>query len=119
MTTNSTWESPLKGYENAEPLPTKINPDGKSLYNPPGPKSAAYEEFPKPINPSNNAFDVHSEWESVGHWSVIDTVAHSSLLPPQQPGANTVCEGATRTNSQRIPRGMMQPYSHWVTIFMC
>lgn len=56
-----TWKSPLQGYENAEPLPDTINPDGKSLYNPPGPKSAAYEEFPKPIDSSNNGFDFHSE----------------------------------------------------------
>jgi len=53
------WESPLKGYENADSLPTTINPDGKSLYNPPGPKSAAYDEFPKPIDSSNNGFDFH------------------------------------------------------------
>jgi len=52
-------KSPLEGYENAEPLPTTINPDGKSLYNPPGPLSSAYEEFPKPIDSSNNGFDFH------------------------------------------------------------
>lgn len=55
------WTSPLQGYEGAEPLPTTINPDGKSLYNPPGPLSSAYEQFPKPIDPSNNAFDFHSK----------------------------------------------------------
>jgi len=54
-----TWDSPLKDYENAEPLPTNVNADGKSLYNPPGPKSAAYEEFPKPIDSSDNGFDFH------------------------------------------------------------
>lgn len=54
-----TWESPLKGYENAEPLPTTINPDGKSLVNLPGPKSVAYDECPKPIDSSNNPFDFH------------------------------------------------------------
>jgi len=53
------YKSPLEGYENAEPLPTTINPDGKSLYNPPGPLSKAYEEFPKPIDSSNNGFDFH------------------------------------------------------------
>jgi hypothetical protein len=54
------WDSPLKGYENAEPLPTNVlNADGNSLYNPPGPKSAAYEEFPKPIDSSHNGFDFH------------------------------------------------------------
>ncbi|KIP10055.1 hypothetical protein PHLGIDRAFT_125883 [Phlebiopsis gigantea 11061_1 CR5-6] len=54
-----TWTSPLAGYENAEPLPTTTNPDGKSLYNPPAPKSEAYEKFPAPIDMSNNAFDFH------------------------------------------------------------
>ncbi|KAI0792151.1 DOPA-like domain-containing protein [Abortiporus biennis] len=53
------YKSPLDGYENAEPLPTEFNADGKSLYNPPGPKSAAYDEFPKPIDSSNNGFDFH------------------------------------------------------------
>ncbi|TDL23766.1 hypothetical protein BD410DRAFT_787043 [Rickenella mellea] len=53
------YESPLRGYENAEPLPNTINPDGKSLFNPPGPKSAAYDDFPKPIISANNAFDFH------------------------------------------------------------
>lgn len=65
MAANFPWEAPLKGYENAEPLPTTINPDGKSLYNPPSSKSAAYDEFPTPINSSNNAFDVHSECEHI------------------------------------------------------
>lgn len=55
------WDSPLKGYENAEPLPTTFNADGRSLYNPPGPKSVAYDEFLKPIDPSKNGFDFHSE----------------------------------------------------------
>jgi len=54
-----TWDSPLKGYENAPPLPNTLNPDGKSLFNPPGPKSAAYDQFPKPIDSSNNGFDFH------------------------------------------------------------
>ncbi|EGN96769.1 hypothetical protein SERLA73DRAFT_184927 [Serpula lacrymans var. lacrymans S7.3] len=53
-----TYESPLVGYENAELLPSTINPDGISLFNPPGPKSASYDEFPKPIDPSNG-FDFH------------------------------------------------------------
>jgi hypothetical protein len=55
------YNSPLQGYENLEPLPTATNPDRKSLYNPPGPKSSAYDEFPKPIDPSKNGFDFHSE----------------------------------------------------------
>ncbi|KAG1891916.1 DOPA-like domain-containing protein [Suillus fuscotomentosus] len=55
----SQWPSLLAGYEGAEPLPTTINPDGKSLYNPPGPRSASYDEFPKQFNPSKNGFDFH------------------------------------------------------------
>lgn len=54
------WKSPLVGYENSEPLPTTINADGKSLYNPPGPLSAAYETFPDPIVSTRNGFDFHS-----------------------------------------------------------
>lgn len=57
---NMSYKSPLEGYENAEPLPTTINPDGKSLYNPPGPLSSAYDVFPQPIDSSNNGFDFHS-----------------------------------------------------------
>lgn len=56
------WKSPLIGYENAEPLPTTFNADGKSLFNPAGPKSRAYDEFPEPIDSSNNGFDFHSKW---------------------------------------------------------
>lgn len=53
------YESLLKGYENAEPLPNRFNEDGKSLYNPPGPKSSAYDKFPEPIDNSINGFDFH------------------------------------------------------------
>ncbi|KAG6821445.1 hypothetical protein H0H93_010169 [Arthromyces matolae] len=54
------FKSPLAGYENSQPLPDTINPDGKSLYNPPTHiKSAAYQDFPKPIDSSNNGFDFH------------------------------------------------------------
>lgn len=60
MTSTVLWKSPLEGFENLEPLPTTINSDGKSLYNPPGPKSASYDEFPEPIDSSNNGFDFHS-----------------------------------------------------------
>lgn len=91
MAASLPWESPLKGYENAEPLPTTINADGKSLYNPPGPQSAAYDEFPNPINPSNNAFDVHSEGDCI---VAKRALTRSSLLPSQQPNANSVCKGA-------------------------
>jgi DOPA 4,5-dioxygenase len=55
------WPSLLEGYEGAEPLPTALNPDGKSMYNPPGPHSAAYDEFPKQIDPTQNGIDFHSE----------------------------------------------------------
>ncbi|KAF8054969.1 DOPA-like domain-containing protein [Lyophyllum atratum] len=56
----SHWKSPLDGYENAEPLPDLVNADGKSLYNPPANvKSPAYDEFPPPIDSSNNGFDFH------------------------------------------------------------
>jgi len=58
------WPSLLAGYEAAGPLPTTVNPDGKSLYNPPGPRSAAYDEFPKPIDSSNNGFDFHIYYSS-------------------------------------------------------
>jgi DOPA 4,5-dioxygenase len=54
------WISPLKGYEKADPLPSTVNADGKSLFNPPGPKSATYDEFPKPIESSHGGFDFHS-----------------------------------------------------------
>ncbi|KAF7982571.1 hypothetical protein HWV62_27567 [Athelia sp. TMB] len=58
--TTMTWTSPLQGYENAEPLPDTVNPDGKSLFNPPRLRSAAYDQSPKPIDSSNNEFDFHS-----------------------------------------------------------
>ncbi|KAI0343264.1 hypothetical protein BDW22DRAFT_1329408 [Trametopsis cervina] len=53
------WPSPLKGYENAEPLSDRVNADSKSLYNPPAPKSAAYDKYPEPFDQSKNAFDFH------------------------------------------------------------
>ncbi|KAH9852179.1 DOPA-like domain-containing protein [Lenzites betulinus] len=56
---SSHYKSPLAGYENAEPLPTTLNADGKSFFNPPGPRSAAYDDFPAPIDSSNNGFDFH------------------------------------------------------------
>ena len=54
------YKSPLTGYENAEPLPDTFNADGKSLYNPPAPRSKAYDEFPDPLDKNNNGFDFHS-----------------------------------------------------------
>jgi len=56
---STTWESPLKGFENAEPLPNILSPDGQSLYTPPGPRSSAYDKFPAPIDPTTNGFDFH------------------------------------------------------------
>lgn len=56
------YPSPLLGYENAPPLPTAFNSDGKSLTNLPADKSKAYEEFPDPITKKNNGFDFHSEY---------------------------------------------------------
>jgi hypothetical protein len=54
--------SPLQGFENADPLPTELNPDGKSLFNTPGTtKSPTYDQFPSPIDSSNNGFDFHSQ----------------------------------------------------------
>jgi hypothetical protein len=66
MSTNSSWKhkSPLEGYEDAPPLPTTLNLDGKSLYNGSldGQKlSDSYERFPDPIDSSNNGFDFHGE----------------------------------------------------------
>lgn len=71
-----TWDSPLKGYENADPLPTTTNPDGKSLYNPPGSLSSAYEKFPEPIDMSNNAFDFHGQYAS----ALMMSIVHSPRL---------------------------------------
>ncbi|KAF9454349.1 hypothetical protein P691DRAFT_717847 [Macrolepiota fuliginosa MF-IS2] len=59
MSSNYPWQSPLIGYQHTPPLPNTINPDGKSLHNPPGPQSSYYHEFSKPIDASNNAFDFH------------------------------------------------------------
>jgi len=57
--TPTIYKSPLVGYENADQLPDTRNADGKSLYNPPGPTSAAYDEFQKPIRKFSNGFDFH------------------------------------------------------------
>lgn len=87
------WKSPLAGYENAQPLPTTINPDGKSLYNPPGPLSKAYDEFPKGFNPNKNGFDFHSERLSV-HWKryVTDPVCCME---------STICSTAPQNHNMR------------------
>ncbi|KAJ7670057.1 DOPA-like domain-containing protein [Mycena polygramma] len=55
----SKWSSPLAGYENAEPLPNVLGKDGQALYNPPAPRSSAYERFVPPINQQTNGFDFH------------------------------------------------------------
>ncbi len=86
------WKSPLVGYENAEPLPTTVNPDGKSLYNPPGPKSLAYDEFPEPIDSSNNGFDFHSERIRAYMSFTSNLITYSlSLLHAGRSRANKVC----------------------------
>ncbi|EIW79369.1 hypothetical protein CONPUDRAFT_59509 [Coniophora puteana RWD-64-598 SS2] len=55
------WDSPLRGYEDAEPLPSTLNPDGLTVHNPPGSSelSSAYDEFPKEFDPSACRFDFH------------------------------------------------------------
>ena len=53
----------LSGFVN------KFNADGKSLYNPPAPRSKAYDEFPDPLDKDNNGFDFHSElWLGYERW---------------------------------------------------
>ncbi|KAL7272489.1 hypothetical protein RUND412_004698 [Rhizina undulata] len=56
-----TYPSPLEGYRDLEPLPTTLNEDGKSFYNPPtGKLSTAYERFIEPItNGRRGGFDIH------------------------------------------------------------
>ncbi|KAF8867088.1 hypothetical protein BDZ45DRAFT_638411 [Acephala macrosclerotiorum] len=56
-----TYESPLKGYENAPPLPDDKAADGKSYVNPQtGILSKSYERFPDPLdNGRRGAFDIH------------------------------------------------------------
>ncbi len=96
------WLSPLAGYENAEPLPDKMNPDGKSLYNPPAARSAAYDEYPKPIDSSNNPFDFHG----TAHFSLdIPFVADdmNSVLHAIGFLAGRVCSEASRANPTRVP----------------
>ncbi|KAM6497157.1 DOPA-like domain containing protein [Amanita muscaria] len=54
------YPDPLAGYDATPPLPDTLNPDGKSLYNPPSDcLSSAYERFPSPISPNKNGFDFH------------------------------------------------------------
>lgn len=46
-----TYPSPLAGFEDAPPLPTETNEDGKSLVNPKREGlSDAYEHFTHPVN---------------------------------------------------------------------
>jgi DOPA 4,5-dioxygenase len=45
------YPSPLKGYENAPPLPEERAEDGKSYRNPQtGVLSSAYEKFTEPLD---------------------------------------------------------------------
>ncbi|KAF2101734.1 hypothetical protein NA57DRAFT_34418 [Rhizodiscina lignyota] len=56
-----TYEDPLKGYENLEPLSDEISKDGKSFVNPPSTgRSKAYSQFVAPItNDERGGFDIH------------------------------------------------------------
>jgi len=56
-----TYDSPLKGYENAPPLPDEKAADGKSYVNPQtGVLSKSYERFTEPLdNGIRGAFDIH------------------------------------------------------------
>ncbi len=89
----SELKSPLVGYENAEPLPTTFNADGKSYYNPPAPRSAAYDEFPAPIKSANNGFDFHSEFRTLQMHAKLLT-PNVSLLPPWRAPGGQVRGGA-------------------------
>ncbi|KLU88612.1 hypothetical protein MAPG_07597 [Magnaporthiopsis poae ATCC 64411] len=58
----STYPSPLKGFENLDPLPSDVVGEGdKSLVNPQnGVLSSAYEEFVDPLNKGKRGgFDLH------------------------------------------------------------
>ncbi|KZV93152.1 hypothetical protein EXIGLDRAFT_613391 [Exidia glandulosa HHB12029] len=56
----ASYPSPLADWNGTrEPLPTTINEDGKSLVNLPGPRSGAYDAFPKGFQPNKNGFDFH------------------------------------------------------------
>jgi len=53
------WKSPLAGFENAEPLPSTLNPDN-SFFNPTREqRSSSYDSFPEPFLPNKNGFDFH------------------------------------------------------------
>ncbi|KUJ20341.1 uncharacterized protein LY89DRAFT_441296 [Mollisia scopiformis] len=56
-----TYESPLKGYENASPLPDEKAADGKSYLNhQTGVLSKSYERFTDPLdNGIRGGFDIH------------------------------------------------------------
>ncbi|EDO04423.1 conserved hypothetical protein [Sclerotinia sclerotiorum 1980 UF-70] len=63
-----TYPSPLTGYENLSPLPNELNPDGKSLVNPPtGIQSPSYEKFIEPLdNGVRGAFPGTSRLQILG-----------------------------------------------------
>ncbi|KAK1232924.1 hypothetical protein PQX77_003937 [Marasmius sp. AFHP31] len=92
--TPNTYLSPLLGYENAPPLPTGVNADGKSLVNlPPGqensPLSKAYDEFVDPLDKKNNGFDFHASHLSVlgqSHWTAPYRNVRSEHLQPTSDG---------------------------------
>jgi len=70
--------------DSTEPLPTTLNPDGKSLYNPPGPKSTAYDLFPQPIDSSNNGFDFHSKHPTILIHLIYTIASEVYYMPSSQ-----------------------------------
>lgn len=102
----SELKSPLVGYENAEPLPTTFNADGKSYYNPPAPRSAAYDDFPAPIESANNGFDFHSESSALLQCISENQTYRASLLSPRRAPGGQVRGGAARAHPTRVPGGM-------------
>ncbi|CAG8373533.1 unnamed protein product [Penicillium salamii] len=67
------YPSPLEGYENLEPLSEEKNEDGKSLKNPEGVLSKAYEEFPDPLSKGREGgFDIHIYHFQVHHAQLLN-----------------------------------------------
>lgn len=98
------YTSPLIGYENAPPLPTTINADGKSLTNLPnaeGKLSSAYDEFVDPLNKKDrNGFDFHSKQFMLSYVPNIHTnyvpVYYMQAVPEQAQFAKELHERIRR-----------------------
>ncbi len=73
------YKSPLEGYKNATPLPETFNNDGKSLYNPPGPLSAAYEEFPILLKQESG---IHFHSKPLRIYCCIARISKTNYNPP-------------------------------------